>query len=45
VQWYGVVGQMGLDVETLLPIHDRISPMEDARKAVEAFGPLQLFPR
>jgi glyoxylase-like metal-dependent hydrolase (beta-lactamase superfamily II) len=45
VQWYALVGQMGLDVDTLLPIHDRISPMEDARKAVEAFGPMQLFPR
>ena len=45
LQWMGVVEQLGLNVDTLLPIHDRISPMEDARKAAETFGPGQLFPR
>ena len=45
VQWMGVVQQLGLDVDTLLPIHDRLSPMEDARKAMEAYGSLQLFPQ
>ena len=40
VQWMGVVRDLGLEIDTLLPIHDRISPFEDAMKAMATFGPL-----
>jgi len=40
VQWMGVVRDLGIEVDTLLPIHDRISPFDDARKALAAYGPL-----
>jgi len=36
----GVVRDLGIEVDALLPIHDRISPFEDARKALAAYGPL-----
>jgi glyoxylase-like metal-dependent hydrolase (beta-lactamase superfamily II) len=40
VQWYEYVERLGIEVDTLLPIHSEISPMDHARRAYESFGPL-----
>ena len=40
VQWYEYVERLGIEVDTLLPIHNEISPMDHARRAYESFGPL-----
>jgi glyoxylase-like metal-dependent hydrolase (beta-lactamase superfamily II) len=43
VQFYGVVQQLGLDVEQIVPIHGRPVTLDDARKDIEAYGAGQLW--
>lgn len=40
VQWYEYVEWLGIEVDTLLPIHNEISPMDHAQRAYESFGAL-----
>jgi glyoxylase-like metal-dependent hydrolase (beta-lactamase superfamily II) len=45
VQFYGAVERLRLDVETILPLHGRITTWREGREAIEAFGESVLWPQ
>jgi glyoxylase-like metal-dependent hydrolase (beta-lactamase superfamily II) len=43
VHFYEAVERLGLEVEQVVPIHGRLTTMDEARSAVERFGRTQIF--